>query len=133
MVDVGFGYSQVLPVIVQLWASGERLSNDRERRSLSTLVIEQPELHLHPHQQVLVARALAASAMMQRGPMLIIETHSDHMIGEIGRMVSRGELPPERVQVLCVDAHPEGGAKVVQATFDEDGYLNNWPAGFLSP
>jgi hypothetical protein len=133
LVDVGFGYSQVLPVMVQLWASAREMSNDRKRRKLSTLVIEQPELHLHPHQQVLVARALAASAVVERGPMLIIETHSDHMIGEIGRMVSRDELPRERVQVLCVDTHPEGGAKVVQATFDEEGYLNNWPVGFLSP
>lgn len=133
LIDVGFGYSQVLPVIVQLWASGRVLSNARDRRVKSTFVIEQPELHLHPHQQVLVARALAASASAEHGPMLMVETHSENMIGEIGRMVSRDELSPERVQILCVEAHPDGGAKIEQATFDEDGYLNNWPAGFLSP
>ncbi|MBK9369640.1 MAG: AAA family ATPase [Deltaproteobacteria bacterium] len=100
---------------------------------MSAFVVEQPELHLHPHHQVLLARAFAGAAMEERGPMLIVETHSDHLIGEIGRMVSRDELSPERVQILCVDAHPDGGAKIEQATFDEDGYLNNWPVGFLSP
>ena len=133
LVDVGFGYSQVLPVIVQLWASNHDLSNDRGSGRLSTFVVEQPELHLHPHHQVLLARAFAGAAMEERGPMLIVETHSDHLIGEIGRMVSRDELSPERVQILCVDAHPDGGATIEQATFDEDGYLNNWPVGFLSP
>lgn len=133
LVDVGFGYSQVLPVMIQLWASSQRLTNAREGRALASFVIEQPELHLHPHQQVLLARAVGTSASQESGPMLIVETHSDHLIGEIGRMVTRGDLPPERVQVLCVEPHPESGAKIRQATFDEDGYLTNWPVGFLSP
>lgn len=133
LVDVGFGYSQVLPVIIQLWASSQRLASAHKGRALASFVIEQPELHLHPHQQVLLARAFGSSASQDAGPMLIVETHSDHLIGEIGRMVTRGELPPERVQVLCVEPHAEGGAKIRQATFDEDGYLTNWPVGFLSP
>lgn len=133
LVDVGFGYSQVLPVIIQLWASSQRLTNAQKGRALASFVIEQPELHLHPHQQLLLARAFGTAASQESGPMLIVETHSDHLVGEIGRMVTRGELPRERVQVLCVEPHAEGGAKIRQATFDEDGYLTNWPVGFLSP
>lgn len=133
LLDVGFGYSQVLPVAVQLWAAGKVLSNSRAKQTISTLVIEQPELHLHPHQQVLVARALAASAQADKGPMLVIETHSDHLVSEIGIAVAEGRLSPERVSVLCVEPHPEGGAQVRTATYDTDGVLQNWPDGFLSP
>lgn len=134
LLDVGFGYSQVLPVAVQLWAGGKVLSTSRSKQSLAAIVIEQPELHLHPHHQTLVARAMAASAMEDNGPMQLIETHSDHLVSEIGLLVARGQLDPERVSVLCVEPHPDGaGSHVRVATFDEDGVLDNWPAGFLSP
>ncbi len=134
LLDVGFGYSQVLPVAVQLWASGRVLSTSRTKERLLLLAIEQPELHLHPHHQVLVARALGASAMTDEGPMQLIETHSDHIVSEIGLLVARGELDRERVGVVCVEPHPDGdGAAVRLATYDEDGVLQNWPAGFLSP
>lgn len=133
LLDVGFGYSQVLPVAVQLWASGRVLSTSRTNTTLATMVLEQPELHLHPHQQILVARALGASASLDQGPVLVVETHSDHLVGEIGMQIARGQLPAERVGVLCVEPHPEGGAAVRTATFDADGVLQNWPTGFLSP
>jgi hypothetical protein len=133
LMDVGYGYSQILPVAVQLWASRRTLSTSRAPASHTTVVIEQPEIHLHPHQQVLLGRALGAFAADDHGPVHIIETHSEHLIGEIGRMIARGQLAPERVGVLCFDPHPEGGTKVFLATFNEHGVLYNWPVGFLSP
>ncbi len=134
LLDVGFGYSQVLPVAVQLWASGRVLSTSRSQERTLILAIEQPELHLHPHHQVLIGKALAASAMDENGPIQIVETHSDHLVSEIGLLVARGQLDPERVGVLCVEPHEEGsGASVRVATFDDDGVLQNWPAGFLAP
>ncbi len=132
VLDVGFGYSQVLPVAVQLWASGRVLSTSRTKTRLTTMVIEQPELHLHPHQQVLIARALGACAALDEGPVQIVETHSDHLVGEVGMLIARGQLPAERVGVLCIEPHPEGGARVRTATFNEEGVLQNWPTGFLS-
>jgi hypothetical protein len=133
LVDVGYGYSQVLPVAVQLWASRRTLSTRRDPAPDAVVVIEQPEIHLHPHQQVLLGRALAAFAADDHGPMHIIETHSEHLIGEVGRMIARGQLAPERVGVLCFEPHDEGGTKVFQATFNEHGVLHDWPVGFLSP
>jgi AAA ATPase domain len=133
LVDVGYGYSQILPVAVQLWASRRTLSTSREPALHAVVVIEQPELHLHPHQQALLGRALASFAADEQGPMQIIETHSDHLIGEVGRMIARGRLAPERVGVLCFEPHPEGGTKVSPATFNEHGVLHDWPVGFLSP
>lgn len=134
LLDVGFGYSQVLPVALQIWAGGRVLTHSRLRQPLATIVVEQPELHLHPHHQTLVARVLAASAMEAEGPMQVIETHSDHIVSEIGLLVARGALSTERVAVLCVEPTEAGdAARVRVATFDADGILHNWPAGFLSP
>lgn len=130
LMDVGYGYSQMLPVAVQLWASGRTLSTNGTH---AVIVIEQPELHLHPHQQVLMAQTLGAFAADDHGPMQIIETHSDHLIGEIGMMIALGKLPLERVGVLCFEPHPEGGTRVFNAHFNEDGVLHDWPVGFLSP
>lgn len=133
LMDVGYGYSQVLPVAVQLWASRRTLSTSRDREPHAVVVIEQPELHLHPHQQALLGRALGSFAADEHGPMHIIETHSDHLISEIGMMVALGQLSPERVGVLCFEPHPEGGTRVFNAHFNEDGVLHDWPVGFLSP
>jgi hypothetical protein len=133
LVDVGYGYSQVLPVAVQLWASRRTLSTRRDPAPDAVVVIEQPELHLHPHQQALLGRALATFAADEHGPMQIIETHSDHLIGEVGMMIARGRLSPERVGVICFEPHPEGGTKVFNAHFNADGVLHDWPVGFLAP
>lgn len=134
LLDVGFGYSQILPVVVQLWAASQSLSTNRTGESVAVFVVEQPELHLHPHHQVLVARAMAMSAMSEDGPMQVVETHSDHLVSEIGMLIAKGQLQADRVGVVCVEPKSSGdGASVRIATFDEDGVLQNWPAGFLSP
>lgn len=133
LVDVGYGYSQLLPVAVQLWASRRTLSTKRDSVPDAVVVIEQPEIHLHPHQQALLGQALATFAADEHGPMQIIETHSDHLIGEVGMMVARGRLSPERVGVLCFEPHSEGGTRVFNAHFNKDGVLHDWPVGFLSP
>lgn len=133
IVDVGFGYSQLLPVAVQIWAATRVLTFQRRKNPLHCLVIEQPELHLHPHHQALLARALVASAAQATGPVQIIETHSSALIEEVGLLIARGKIAPERVGVACVEPHPSGGARIREANYDQDGVLNNWPVGFLSP
>lgn len=132
LVDVGFGYSQLLPVAVQLWGAGKVLTFQRRKKPLRCVVIEQPELHLHPHHQGLLARALVASAAAAEGPVQIIETHSAALIEEIGMLIARGRVEADRVGIYCFEARPDGGAAVRNARFDEDGVLHDWPVGFLS-
>jgi hypothetical protein len=48
-------------------------------------------------------------------------------------LIARGKLAPERVGVLCMEAHSDGGTRVRTANFDADGVLHNWPAGFMAP
>lgn len=73
--DVGFGVSQVLPIIV------EGLSILPEQ----TLVLEQPEIHLHPNMQMCLADFLIS--LIHQGKQVIVETHSDHILNRIIRRI----------------------------------------------
>ena len=75
--DVGFGFSQVFPILVQLAIMPKG----------STLIIEQPELHLHPKAQV--ALALIFTNAAKHGKRLIIESHSEHLLRGIHVQISR--------------------------------------------
>ena len=130
--DVGFGISQVLPVIVQsVLAKG------------STVLIEQPEYHLHPRLQAEIGDLFIESALDRRNN-FIIETHSEHLILRILkriRQTSEGELPegltpitPADVSVIYIYPMKDGsGSKVVQIPVTEDGdFAVLWPDGFFS-
>ena len=79
MVDVGFGTSQVLPVIFELMAHRQKI-----------IVIEQPELHLHPSAQAELGSLLKDSIL--RDNQLFIETHSINLIERLRRLMRKGEL-----------------------------------------
>jgi hypothetical protein len=135
LVDTGFGLSQLLPVLVQLWAGAFRTETTSRLWPLSVLVIEQPELHLHPHQQALLARALASVARKdpKDGPRMVIETHSEAIVSELGELVSNEKLSPEDVSVLVFEPDAATDASSVRrAEFMPDGGLKNWPIGFFS-
>ena len=127
--DVGFGISQVLPVVVQ-----SRLSEKK------TLLIEQPEIHLHPAHQAELGDMFIRSAK-ERGNTLLLETHSEHLLLRIMRRMretSTGKLPegaievrPEDVMVLFVES--DGSQSIVrEMPLDERGELvKAWPGGFF--
>ncbi len=128
--DVGFGISQVLPIIVQ-----SRLSENK------TLLIEQPEIHLHPAHQAELGDMFIRSAK-ERGNTLLLETHSEHLILRILRRIREtndNELPegfphirPKDVAVLYVQ-QGENGAQVIEIPVTEDGdFAEKWPRGFFT-
>ncbi len=131
-VDVGFGYSQMLPFLVQLWLMhNPDRSQHRAPSPAALFAVEQPELHLHPRQQTLIGRALALLAR-EHGPRVLVETHSQAIIAEVGMQVALGKLDPQNVSVLCFEQDAQGDTSVRTATFREDGSLDNWPIGFFS-
>ena len=77
--DVGFGVSQVLPIII------EGLSILPEQ----TLILEQPEIHLHPNMQMCLADFLIS--LVKSGKQVIVETHSDHIINRLIRRMMEEE------------------------------------------
>lgn len=139
LIDMGYGFSQVLPVVAQCWAaaSGFRPS---EREALPSLIaIEQPELHLHPHYQAKLADMFVGTIQAARdaaleNPTLLVETHSDALVSRLGELVESGKLASEDVVVLLFEPDAvNGGSTVRQSTFSPDGTLTNWPIGFFAP
>lgn len=129
--DIGFGFSQVLPVIVQTISSQKK-----------TLLIEQPELHLHPALQAELGDLFINAALGEQKNAFIIETHSEHLILRLLRRIretSKGKLPqgcqpitPDQLAVLHVQPD-EDGAKIIRLPVTEDGEFEiPWPEGFFA-
>jgi len=136
IVDTGYGVSQILPVLGQMWWAANR---DRGVRApdVSMLSIEQPELHLHPAHQSLLADALADEMLSgsERRIHFLVETHSETLVNRLGELVAVGKLRAEDVQILIFETAPEDARKTVVnlASFGSDGELINWPYGFFQP
>ncbi|WP_437914592.1 AAA family ATPase [Sorangium sp. So ce302] len=132
LVDVGFGYSEVLPLAAALWAACIR-PRMQKRAPAPLVAIEQPELHLHPAAQAKLARMLV-EAVSGSGSKIIVETHSESLINGLGKLIHEGHLKAEDVQIVLFDKDEETGeAEVRLAGYRDSGALHDWPYGFLSP
>lgn len=118
IIDVGFGVSQVLPVIVALIAA--------EPGQL--VYVEQPELHLHPRVQVALAQVFADAA--KRGVRVVAETHSSRFLLGIQTLIAEGKLSPELVKLHWFTRNKEGITQVDSVDLDEKGTFGEWLADF---
>jgi predicted ATPase len=118
-IHVGFGLTQVLPIVVAaLSAAPDDL-----------LLIENPEVHLHPAGQATMGEFLAkvAAAKIQ----VIIESHSDHVLNGIRRAVKERVVAPDDVQIHFFRDRDTEGEQVVSPRISRDGDLDVWPEGFF--
>ena len=116
--DMGFGVSQVLPVLVALIAANPG----------QLVYLEQPELHLHPRAQVALAHVLADAA--KRGVRVVVETHSSLLLLGIQTLVAEGNLSPELVKLHWFTRREDGVTEVNSADLDEAGAYGEWPEDF---
>ncbi|MCR9026343.1 AAA family ATPase [Aeromonas caviae] len=128
--DMGFGFSQVLPLAVQAWISKNSKSKSANQ-SKQILVWEQPELHLHPAMQRRLAN-LIANTVKDNNISFYIETHSTSIINELGSLILDGDLEEDDIRVLLFQQEDEGHTSVTKTAFDNEGTLQNFPLGFLS-
>jgi hypothetical protein len=122
LMHVGVGISQVLPILV-----GALLAPKG-----SSLLLEQPELHLHPSVQTKLADFFLSLTMMDK--QCIIETHSEHIVNRLRlRMVQLKETPFNPTQHICIYfARKENDESLFEEiTFDENEVITNWPEGFF--
>jgi predicted ATPase len=120
MADVGFGVSQVLPLIAQSVAGTGK-----------TITVEQPEVHIHPRLQADLADLLIETSLPPRDNQFLIETHSEHLALRLLRRVREKAIPPDHISILYVSRGPTG-SKVHRLRIDEEGrFLDDFPGGFF--
>lgn len=115
--NVGYGFSYSLPIIVAgLIAKPSEI-----------LIIENPEAHLHPYAQSILAKFL--SIVSASGVQVIVETHSEHILNGLRVAVKDGIVQSEDVNVLYFDSKASGGFEKI--IIDSDGGIDNWPKNFF--
>jgi len=118
---VGYGVGQLTPVVTQcLLSRGE------------VIVIEQPEVHIHPRLQSAVGDLLIHT-VSDLGNQVLVETHSEHLVLRLLRRVREGSLDPDDLAILYVEQHEDGAAFVRRLPVDAAGELaGGWPGGFFA-
>jgi predicted ATPase len=117
LADVGYGASQVIPVIEGCADAGP-----------GPLFVEQPEIHLHPKAQGDLAQLLCVASLKRQ---MIVETHSEHMVNRARLLVAEGVLKPSDVVIQFVD-RDKNGSRVTLIDLDAAGnFSRNWPGGFF--
>ena len=120
--DEGMGMSQILPIVVRCMHPVEN----------SIVVIEQPELHLHPAAHESLAKLFATTSKTNKQS-YIVETHSENILLGIREAVvdSNIDFNPEDVIIYFVD-EDENVAFLTDITIDSDGMLSDWPEGVFN-
>ena len=116
--NVGFGFSYVLPILV----AGLTLKHG------ATLLLENPEAHLHPKAQSVLGKFLTWIAIY-RGIQLFVETHSEHIVNSFRVLTAQEVITPDHLNVLFFDEHYEQYA--VRINVDEKGHIAEWPEYFF--
>ncbi len=117
--DVGFGLSQVLPIIVALHTAlpGQ------------LVYVEQPEIHLHPKAQTLLASVFVNA--INRGVKLVIETQSSLLLLGIQALVAEKKISPENIKLHWFNrSYKYGITKISSANIDKMGAFGKWPEDF---
>ena len=122
LTDVGFGISQILPVIVLLY----HVPAD------STVILEQPEIHLHPSAQAELADLIIAAATHpDRRVQVILESHSEHLLLRLQRRMSEAQLLTNDDVALYFCRAARRTSVIERLELDEYGRIGNWPENFM--
>ena len=120
LTDVGFGVSQVLPVIVLLHYAPEG----------STVLLEQPEIHLHPLAQAELADVIIHAAT-HRKVQIILESHSEHLLLRLQRRIAEEDRITADDVALYFCRMRDGASEIKPLDLDKYGNIRNWPDQFM--
>lgn len=116
--DVGFGTSQILPILIQGLVASPG----------TTLLLEQPEIHLHPKVQAVLADFLIE--VSRRRVAVIVETHSEHFITRLQRRIAEETLQPDSIALYYLTPSNEG-SRFDRVHMDTYGQIKSAPDGFF--
>jgi predicted ATPase len=117
--DVGFGVSQILPVLVLCFYVPPG----------STVILEQPEIHLHPAVQAGLADVII-DAWKKRSVQILVESHSEHFLRRLQRRVADETMHAEDIGLFFCSTD-EHGSKLTSLDLDLFGTITNWPKDFF--
>lgn len=117
--DVGFGVSQILPAIVLCYYAPEG----------SIIILEQPEIHLHPAVQAGLADVFI-DAVKTRNIQIVFESHSEHLLKRLQRRIAEQTITPDTTALYFCEAE-NGGSKLTPLDVNLYGEILNWPKGFF--
>jgi hypothetical protein len=125
LVDTGEGMAQVLPVLVAATLAAEEGSG-------SILAVEEPESHLHPDAQFVLANYFCRLAASEAAPTLVLETHSRVFLLGVQLAVAEGRISPESVSLAWVDQDESGRSTITPVELSPSGHPRaGWPPAAL--
>ncbi len=119
LIDIGFGVSQVLPVLILCYYAPEG----------SILILEQPEAHLHPKAQTELADVLI-DAVTNRNIQIILESHSEYLLSRLQRRIAEKEIASVDTALYFCEIN-DGTSEIERLDVDEYGNIRNWPQDFF--
>ena len=119
LVDMGYGLGQFLPVLVLCYYAPEG----------STLILEQPGIHLHPKVQSQLADLLI-EVVTERNLQILVESHSEHLLNRLQRRVAEEKIAADQT-TLYFCRNDEGVSTIERLQMDEFGNITNWPENFF--
>lgn len=128
IMDVGYGVSQSLPILVNLMARNG--GGAKSSQTGSTFLLQQPEVHLHPKGQAELATLFAKSAK-KHANRFMVETHSDYIIDRLRILVREKSLEPDDVSIIFFEPQ-RNSVKVHSLTLDRNGNITDAPPGYRS-
>jgi hypothetical protein len=121
LVDVGYGISQVLPIIYQV----------QNPTRFSTFLLQQPEVHLHPRAQAELGTVFAQAISRPKAPLFIIETHSDYIIDRLRIEIAQKRIESNKVTIIFFQRQ-QHGSEVSNLFLNDLGEIVNAPEDFRS-
>ena len=119
-IHTGFGLTQVLPIVIAVLSASKS----------DIILIENPEVHLHPAGQALIGQFIADA--VRAGIQIIVETHSDHVLNGVRRAVKDGRIASDQVCIHFFRPRSnDGSPQVISPILDETGNIDDWPDGFF--
>ncbi|MCA9938346.1 MAG: DUF3696 domain-containing protein [Anaerolineales bacterium] len=118
--DVGFGVSQILPVLVLCFYAPKG----------ATLILEQPEIHLHPAVQAGLADVFI-DAIKTRDIQIVLESHSEHLLRRLQLRIAEEKLLPEQTALYFTRISDKGQSSLQELDVDSYGNIRNWPVNFF--